>query len=728
MITDDQQTDHYSSASDVRTLELAPEEAPNRATIPTGSEAYDDSLDALPDSLGFAMRCHTLRWRLFERLQAAPCWIVSVSIHIAAALILATFTLDPGDNPDDLVLDITVRTDERPVINLGMIREVFDPQALDAANPLAAPPVVKSPPLIDDQQDDITEAIELELDFEIIPDDSFLDETEVDLTAEIAPPVGTQVLGLGEQPLGDGGWGFNARGADSYGSVIQNLARRLRNTSKKFGSNVLLVWLVDRSVSMNDDQEAIREQLWDMDRRFREKGVTGKLKQAVVAFADQAQLLLKPVESVETVSATFSKITPAAPNTPENVMAAVIYCAKLFRETRGMQKVIVLVDDDSGDDADLTTQALTTLQKYHTTLYVINRESPFQESEGNENYSYTDREGVTYHGTGVVTRGPETPVLEIPRLTWGAWNWPTNWGHSQVLSGFGVHDQSLLAFHTGGAYYILGQHGSGDPSSSHYDWEQMEFYRPDLIPREAYLKRVSSNPFRKAIVEVERYWNDSALEIKTRRWDLGQLDRNVQVCEARLKLADKLIGMMETRAILPTSRLRTLKTSRRWPANADLVLAQLYLARYRIRQYLYALVDFQQRATDVPKDHLLVWQYNLQPRRTPEETADREGCIRAFQQVTERHPGTPWASIASEFDPGSTRYLHGYRIRHKPDNHPFMALIDFKDGSQIEAKVLRLTDEKLTYQTAKGIRSVPKDTVSKITPTNKREIADRPRI
>jgi len=327
-----------------------------------------------------------------------------------------------------------------------------------------------------------------------------------------------------------------------------------------------------------------------------------------------------------------------------------------------------------------------------------------------------------------VTRGPETPILEVPKLSWGAWNWPSNWGHTQVLSGFGVHDQSLLAFHTGGAYYILGHNGTGTPTSSHYDWEMMELYRPELLPRDVYLKRLRNNPFRKAIHDVERLWTNSALEIKTRRWDIEKLDRNIQGCEARLKLADKLITMMEARAILPTSRLKALKASRRWPANADLVLAQLYLARYRVRQYLYALTDFQRRATDVPKDHLLVWQYNLQPRRTVQEADDREGCIRAFHQILERHPGTPWASIASSFDPSSTHYLHGYRIRHKPDNHPFMALIEFRDGTQIEAKVLRLTDEKVTYRTASGIRSVPKDTVAKITPINKRDIADRPRI
>jgi hypothetical protein len=393
-----------------------------------------------------------------------------------------------------------------------------------------------------------------------------------------------------------------------------------------------------------------------------------------------------------------------------------------------MQKAIVLVDDDSGDDPDKTDAALSALQKHRMTLYVVNRESPFQEVEGYENYSYTDEKGVTYHGTGTVKRGAETALLEIPCLDWGAWNWPTNWGQAQVLSGFGIHDQSLLAFHTGGAYYILNQQGSGQTASPDYDWERMERYRPDLVSRAEYLERVSSNPFRKAIEEVEKAWNDRSLEIKTRRWTPDQLDRNLQVCEARIRLAEKLIAMMEGRAILPSARLATLKTGNRWPANADLVLAQLYLAKYRVRQYLYALTDFQRRVTEVPKDHLLVWEYNLQPRRTAEETADRDGCINAFQRVVERHPGTPWASVAAGFDPNSTRYLHGYRIRHKADDLPFMALIEFKDGSQIEARVLRIADDKVTYQAAKGIRTVPKDTVARITPINKNDNMDRPRI
>jgi hypothetical protein len=57
-----------------------------------------------------------------------------------------------------------------------------------------------------------------------------------------------------------------------------------------------------------------------------------------------------------------------------------------------------------------------------------------------------------------------------------------------------------------------------------------------------------------------------------------------------------------------------------------------------------------------------------------------------------------------------------------------MALIEFKDGSQIEARVLRIADDKVTYQAAKGIRTVPKDTVARITPINKNDNMDRPRI
>ena len=722
------ESDTLTSSQEVHTLELANPDEGYVTSIATGPEPVDESLDALPGFLGFMMRGRSVHWQLLERLQATPYWIVSVSLHVAAILILASWTVKSRDvSVEDLMLDVRIGAQERPVINLAKIRQVFDPQSVEAEKPMPLAPQLQTPPSVEPEDEDIEQDAELEIDFEVIPDDDFL-ETEGELDDEVELTIGGEAMGVGEHPIGNGGLSFNPRGLNGYGSVIQNLGRRLHDSSAAFRNRALLVWLVDRSVSMKDDQEAIKEQLWEMDRRFRQGSSRAKLKQAVVAFGDRPEVLLKPDDNIEKVMATFDAIRPSPPNTAENVMAAIIYCAKGFQRASGAKKAIILVDDDSADDTQLTEEALKALRTTRTTLYVINRESPFQEVEGYENYSFTDEKGERYYGTGVVKRGPETAKQEVPRLRWGAWNWPTNWGHSQVLSGFGIYDQSRMAFQTGGAYYILSSGDSAAPASSEYDWKAMELYRPELVSRKEYLNRVESNPFRRVVAEVGKAWNSKSLSIRTKDWSPEILERNVKRCEQRLVLADKMIAVLQSKAILPSSRLERLKTSRRWPANADLVLAEMCLAKYRIRQYLYALHDFQRRVKSVPEDHVLVWEHSLPPRSTPEEAKDRDACIKAFQFVAERHPGTPWGSIATSFDPSSTKYLHGYRIRHKPGPKPFMALIEFKDGSQIEAKVLKMDEKKVTYSTSKGTRTAPKDTIKKITPLDRGPFGKRPRI
>ena len=93
-----------------------------------------------------------------------------------------------------------------------------------------------------------------------------------------------------------------------------------------------------------------------------------------------------------------------------------------------------------------------------------------------------------------------------------------------------------------------------------------------------------------------------------------------------------------------------------------------------------------------------------------------------------RHEGTPWGKIGADFDPDSTLYLHGYRLRHKPAFNPFTAIIEFKNGKKIEAKVTKMTKKEVSYQNKKGTKTTPRSEISKITPLDKQNVSDRPRI
>lgn len=65
---------------------------------------------------------------------------------------------------------------------------------------------------------------------------------------------------------------------------------------------------------------------------------------------------------------------------------------KEFKTVRA-KKVAVLVDDDSADDTEKLEETLAALKKAKITLYVINRECPFQGTYFEERFTYVDEKG-----------------------------------------------------------------------------------------------------------------------------------------------------------------------------------------------------------------------------------------------------------------------------------------------------------------------------------------------
>jgi len=88
---------------DIETLEMVEDykdQVTNFATDYEDDEYCDEQLGFL----GFMMRGRSLQSIILERIQATPCWIVSLSMHVAALLILASFTVGIGEKRIDDVL------------------------------------------------------------------------------------------------------------------------------------------------------------------------------------------------------------------------------------------------------------------------------------------------------------------------------------------------------------------------------------------------------------------------------------------------------------------------------------------------------------------------------------------------------------------------------------------------------------------------------------------------
>jgi hypothetical protein len=493
------------------------------------------------------------------------------------------------------------------------------------------------------------------------------------------------------------------------------LSRFVRRGGPKAGGNILLVWIMDASVSMKDDQQAIRERLWEMDKTFREQKGSGDLKQAVIYYGNRPNLWLQPTSDVEQVMEAMDNIEINPPGTVENTMQAVIYAAQQFDKSAiKAKRVGILVDDDSPDDSTRLEEALNELKKARMTLFVINRECPFQSEYLYEAFKWVDEDGDEFSGTGTVHRGPETARLEVTGISFGSFfwgDWSTASAGGRIPSGFGIYDISRLAYYTGGAYYIL------DPKPHDlYDWDLMEAYCPELVSRDEYDRRTVRNPYKRVIEQVTKQWNQGF------SWSwrtIPQARENVTHCENRLVELEKLIRVLETEGRMSDSQLASLKENRRWPANADLVWSSLVLARHRLRQFLYGLEEFLKTTRSIPEDHYIYAHGTQKVKETPKEKEDREAVIQAMRYVANRHPRTPRGYVATSFDPNSNQSLYGWLFNHAYYFQSYWARLVTKDDKVYTAYVTGEDKKKdtITFTVPKkGTKTTPKSFFKSITP------------
>jgi len=691
-------------------------------------DVHDDHDDAYHDdyyesegvsTLDYVLRGTDLASVIKQYVNATPWWVISVALHFAAALVLVRVMsmARPPRPVDDIVLETEIRQDEPEPLDLKKIEKVFDEIKVETERVVHAPTLVKRPEV------EMTETPDFEDDLTTDTSDEFVEDTDfVNMDAATDEAVG-DVAGDEEDIFGVGG-GFNVRGKTNYDTIMDDLGSKLTRAIRsgpRGGGDLLLVWIMDASVSMKDDQQAIKERLWEMDKKFREQKGTGDLKQAVVYYSDRPHMWLQPTGDVEQVMQAIENIEISAPGTKENTMQAIMYTAQTFSKPGiKARKVGILVDDDSADDSELLESTLKALKKSKMTLFVINRECPFQSQYLHESFKWVDEDGDTYAGTGTVHRGPETARPEITHIRFGHFSWHTRGygggvsGGGRILSGFGIYDISRLAYYTGGAYYIL------DPKPLDiYDWDLMESYRPELVSRHEYENRTSRNPYKRTLELVTKQWNQGLPIWHWFRWP--QAPVMLQRCNKKLLEADKLIGTLVRDARMSDSKLSSLKQNRRWPANADLVWASLVLARHRVRQYKYGLEAFLKVTRRIPEDHVITFSPGQKIRETPNEARDREAIIQAMRYVANRHPRTPWGYVASSLDPGSAQYVFGFQFKHVYYFPPFWAKIVFRNGTILPQVYVTNRDKvKKTvhyHVPRKGGRATPEREIKSITPT-----------
>lgn len=530
----------------------------------------------------------------------------------------------------------------------------------------------------------------------------------VNTSVSALPTDGELAMDLGEgEVTGDVG-----AVVDGYGTALGRVAEELVRLMRK--QKVLVVWLFDESESMKDDQAEIRERFHkvyadlglavetDPTLKKRSKQASqAPLMTVIGSYGQGLKFHTKlPTNDLATIKAAIDQIQ-VDESGKENMCLSIRETIKNSKVGASRQKrklVIVVVSDESGDDGAMVDLAIAEAKNAASPIYILGRESVFGYPYARQRWK--DPKYNLTHWLRI-NRGAESAFPECLQ-----WDGLRN-RYDAFNAGQGPYEMVRLARESGGIFFVLpGEEedlsGPGANDRRKFDFLAMKEYRPLLLPRDAYVRDLQKNPFRKTVMDVVVRLNptenkllfpvhDPQLNIREHHYPLTQAEfqkeATAQVGKAAraMMLLNQAVPMLET-----VKQLRPQEGSQRWRANYDLALAQLYAYRVRLFQFLLAM-DKHAYATPRPKQPKTN-EWNVRRTATmliPDDTqfsrlkqafkietskdeylqlldSQRLKAIELFDYVISEHPGTPWARRAEyERDHGfGMQFVEGF---HDPN-------------------------------------------------------------
>lgn len=489
-----------------------------------------------------------------------------------------------------------------------------------------------------------------------------------------------QDLGEGEI-VGEVGSMVEGYGA-AMGIITQEVMRMMRQ------EKVTVIWLFDESGSLEDDRKEIKENYL---RVYEELGIAEKQDQKLRKGNDQLLTVVasygrdihehtpRPTADMDVIKSAIDKIQVDQTG-DENMNRSIAAIISKYKSTARSRKLaVIVVSDESGDDGEYVEAAVTEAKAAKAPVYFLGRESTF-------GFPYAHQlwidEPTKEHFWIRIRRGPETPFPEC--LQWNGLH--HRWDVQNA--GFGPYEQVRVARETGGIFFVL----PGDESTlvgqdakekRKYDFLAMREYQPDLSSRVEYFNARRTDEFRETLFQVIARLNpddnkllfenhDPELNIQRELFPLEQDAFGAAAKGQILRAARAMSLNNEAIALLEKVRpLRAKEGSQRWRAGYDLAVAQLYIFRLRLYQYLLAMdrhFNDMPKAND-PKANRWDFHWDRNAVIVPDEAQftrlkqafgmkeTREEYLELVKNeetaATDRlkailtdHPGTPWARRA----------------------------------------------------------------------------------
>ena len=435
--------------------------------------------------------------------------------------------------------------------------------------------------------------------------------------------------------------------------------------------NTLVVWLFDQSGSLSRQRDEIHNRF---DRIYEELGVieaSGNpafkrpddkpLLSSVMAFGDKVEFMTdKPTDSIAELKDAVSKIKLDETGT-ERVFSAIYMAAFKYKKYRLQSPhrnvMLIVVSDEVGNDVVGLDKTVNLCRRYEMPVYVVGVPAPFGRKQTRVKWIDPDPNYDQTPKWPHVDQGPETLLPERVKLRFADGSDP-----DPIDSGFGPFALTRLCYETGGIYFAVHPNRNVNREvnrretaafSAHlknfFDPDVMRAYRPDYVSAQEYMRRVSQNKARAALIKTAQLSWIGQMEaprtrfVKRSEAELGNALTEAQ--KAAAKLEPKLASLYQTLQLGESDRKNEI--SPRWKAGYDLAIGRVMASKVRTETY-NAMLAQAKRGLKFKNDKNNTWVL-----RSSDDVSVGSQLAKAaksatdyLQRVIDEHPGTPWEMLA----------------------------------------------------------------------------------
>lgn len=635
-------------------------------------------------------------WRTFALVletsipRELPAWLASMFLNMLFIIALGSIWMPQVKPLQRPVLEAAIQhplpPEEEPEKKIQIEKQDFDLRPSELPNIGSARPV--------GQEVEFSAALKVDATAELPrrpPEVSYLTDVRVPLSLDITKAPNRALKAKIKGVAGDGTVGT----LGALDRITQEILRSLES------GPTLVVWLFDRSGSMQVQREAVRKRF---DHVYTElglskavapkKGVDQPLLTSVVSFGQDVQFVTeKPTDDLAVIKEAVAGI-PNDDSGVETTFSAVGLAAQKYEGYRfhspRRQVMIVIFTDEVGDDENRLEECVTVCKRNQIPVYVAGVPAPF--GRRNVEIKYVDPDPNYDQSVQwiPVRQGPETFVPEMVQLNFsGKPNHDD--GIYRLDSGFGPYCLTRLCYETGGIFFAVHENRErvGEYISPRdvpvfqarlnyfFDPLIMRPYRPDYLPVNEYLQAITKNKAKAALVETARQsildpMSNPTLVFRQQgeneaslKQALGEAQKAAAIVEPKINMLYQIIKLGE--------KDRDKLVEPRWRAGYDLALGRILAVKVRTEVYNLMLakakagMKYEDPRTNVlrlvPSDDVTV---NSQLAKAAEQART------LLQGVAREHRGTPWAMWAETElkDPIGWKWKEEYDPPPKPQPKP----------------------------------------------------------